>query len=50
MVALNGAPTPVLLSVTVMLNGKLPVTCVVPDSRPLLDRLRPAGKAPALMA
>ncbi|MNM92910.1 hypothetical protein D3C81_1052620 [compost metagenome] len=48
--ALNGAPVPVLLSVTLMLNGKLPATFVVPDSTPVAAfRLRPGGKLPLLM-
>ncbi|MNM85395.1 hypothetical protein D3C81_975070 [compost metagenome] len=47
MVALNGAPVPVLLSLTLMLNGKLPATLVVPDSTPVAAfRLRPAGSVP----
>ncbi|OEZ89320.1 hypothetical protein JAB6_01340 [Janthinobacterium sp. HH104] len=47
MVALNGAPAPVLLSITLMLTGKLPATLVVPDTTPVdAFRLKPAGKVP----
>ncbi|MNM92911.1 hypothetical protein D3C81_1052630 [compost metagenome] len=49
MVALNGAPTPVLLSLARRLKLKLPATVGVPDSTPVaVFRLRPAGRLPAL--
>ena len=48
--ALNGASVPVLLSVTLMLTGKLPATLVVPDNTPVdAFRVKPAGKVPLLM-
>ncbi|KKO61029.1 hypothetical protein VM94_04799 [Janthinobacterium sp. KBS0711] len=50
MVALNGAPAPVLLSLTWMLTGKLPATLVVPDTTPVdAFKVKPAGRLPLLM-